>query len=503
MKTDPTIIALFQKANYSPEIKYTFNTIFQILGVSGEVYHFKKTGMNIDINRNQTVLLNYGQTKPEGISYDFLIHIFDSSFFGDKYLTPSSLPRMPIDRTGELPVLFSGNGPLKTLVQRNRNEVLTNIDVIASIFFMLTRYEEYIIDKSKDGRFVHTYSIAGKARFLKKPIVNEYVNLIGNWIREGGIQLNNDTLWGENDFAACVTHDIDRVFPTTFKAAFRTAGRDILQKVELYRGWRTLKAYAKKTLGLNVAPFWREPFWVFRCLVRLQNEFDFRSTFFFLADGNSRFDNYYSVKDSRIKKVIKNLRTNGNEIALHGSFNSYRNLELLKKEKQLLEEILGEEVKGIRQHWLKWNNPVTWRLQSKLNVHYDSTLGFHTHEGFRCGTCTPFQPFDVIKRQVYQFWEIPLIVMDQTLYEYRDFTPNKGSEKVFELIDTIKSHRGVFTLLWHNTSFDQERLGKWASIFTDIILYLKENNAQIITLSEVLNYWKEFAFPHIDNNYLP
>jgi len=53
--------------------------------------------------------------------------------------------------------------------------------------------------------------------------------------------------------------------------------------------------------------------------------------------------------------------------------------------------------------------------------------------------------------------EIPLIVMDGTLRQYRKLTPQEGEERILTLAQRCKNVNGVFTLLWHNTSL----FGDW------------------------------------------
>lgn len=54
-------------------------------------------------------------------------------------------------------------------------------------------------------------------------------------------------------------------------------------------------------------------------------------------------------------------------------------------EKNRSEEIIGREVYECRQHYLRFEVSTTWRIQEKAD-----------HEGFRCGICLPFKPYDLL-----------------------------------------------------------------------------------------------------------
>jgi hypothetical protein len=84
-------------------------------------------------------------------------------------------------------------------------------------------------------------------------------------------------------------------------------------------------------------------------------------------------------------------------------------------------------------------------------------MGYADHEGFRCGTCYPFRPFDIEQNREMKIKEVPLIVMDQTLRRYRKLSPDQAEERIMQLATRCKRVGGTFTLLWHNSSL----VGEW------------------------------------------
>ena len=76
-----------------------------------------------------------------------------------------------------------------------------------------------------------------------------------------------------------------------------------------------------------------------------------------------------------------------------------------------LREAAGTPLRSIRQHYLRFVYPQTWRQQADEGFFVDSTLGFAEQEGFRNGVCHPFLPWDAETSAPLPLWEVPLTVM--------------------------------------------------------------------------------------------
>jgi hypothetical protein len=111
------------------------------------------------------------------------------------------------------------------------------------------------------------------------------------------------------------------------------------------------------------------------------------------------------------------------------------------------------DIRGGRQHYLRFEVPTTWRFWDGAGLSYDSTLMFADHAGFRCGTCYEFSVFDLHRREHLKLKEVPTIVMDSTVTSERYMGLGVGSgayEFVSELRERCRLFDGNFTLLWHN-----------------------------------------------------
>jgi hypothetical protein len=189
----------------------------------------------------------------------------------------------------------------------------------------------------------------------------------------------------------------------------------------------------------------------------IEKKLGFRSVFYFLPKTETKKNSRYHFDETRIKNLLRNLDAENCEIGLHGTVNSSLKTEESKKFKSSLEQIVGKEVQGIRQHRLLYQLPKTTLIHEYTGFNYDTTLCFAEHEGFRNSFCLPFKLYDFKNDEMINVWEIPLNVMDGTLFHYRNLSPLKAMEQIKKLMQEVQKFNGVFTLLWHNDFFDGER----------------------------------------------
>ena len=99
---------------------------------------------------------------------------------------------------------------------------------------------------------------------------------------------------------------------------------------------------------------------------------------------------------------------------------------------------------------------------------YDSTVGYSDAPGFRCGTCHPFPVFDFVADRPLELVEVPLVVMETTLFSYMHLPAIQAQELILTLAERCREVGGVFTLLWHNSSFHGSYAG-WADIYQPVV----------------------------------
>lgn len=267
----------------------------------------------------------------------------------------------------------------------------------------------------------------------------------------------------------CLTHDVDRTRKT-----YQYFTHDI----------RRLKFGKLRTLFNGVRPYWQ-----FERLMELEESYGVRSTFFFLHEtipfepfnlANWRLSvGRYSLYDPGVQRIIRELDAGGWEIGLHGSYNSYRSLELLRREKSVLEEVLGKQVTGIRQHFLNLDVPDTWKLQREAGFAYDASFGKRWDIGYREDRYRPFTDDES------GMFVIPLALMEHYLFPKAGKDPKVAWQFTKQLMDEAEEKDAVFTVLWHQRMFNETEFPGFAEVYRKIIEEGKERNARFVTCGEL------------------
>jgi hypothetical protein len=346
--------------------------------------------------------------------------------------------------------------------------VVFNADIIAAAFFMLSRWEETVVPtRDEHERFPGSASVAYKQGFLDRPVVDEYALILREWLK---VLLPS---WEPRplSFSVKLSHDIDHIFRFPgWSVALRTVGGDLLKRRSPGRAWRAgVDAFAQ-ALASSRTSYYQG----IGSLARLSREYGVNDdAFYFMAAEPGPLENDYDPASPLVKRCIEDLVKQGFEIGFHAGYHTLNDPVRLAAEKARLDAVLGETRYGGRQHFIRFQVPNTWRHWEQVGLTYDSTLTFADQEGFRCGTCHAFHPFDVEQNRELNLLERPLIVMDGTLRDYRKLSPEQGQARILELAQRCKQVEGTFTLLWHNSSLDGE-WRSWAPVYRRMVKALAE-----------------------------
>ncbi len=331
--------------------------------------------------------------------------------------------------------------------------VICGIDIFASIFFMLTRWEEYV-NKTRDqyNRFPATASTAYQHHFLHRPIVNEYVEMLWNMLIKMGYVKKRK----KRKFELILTHDIDMIH---YKERFKLIFGDIIKRKNIVLALK------------RCTTFWKNPYDTFDFLMTVSEKIGIKSHFYFMAakEGLNNKDNDFYIYTRAFGKIVESIKERGHIIGFHPGYESYNDLKIWKEQKLSLETMLDCSVKEGRQHYLMMNIPETLEYWEDGGMDIDSTLGYADEPGFRCGTGDVFSYFNFLRQKKMFLHERPLIVMDGTLKVYKKLSLHESINILHYYSEIGKKYEMPITFLFHNSSFDFFNWNGWMKIYKELV----------------------------------
>jgi L,D-peptidoglycan transpeptidase YkuD (ErfK/YbiS/YcfS/YnhG family) len=386
--------------------------------------------------------------------------IFEDHFFihhtkNFDYLHTNSIPKLILLATNEyilqsnIPVIY-GNSICKT----EKMNIHCGIDIFASAFFMLTRWEEYV-NKKRDthDRFPATESLAYKHNFLERPIVNEYVEMLKNMLRH----LDKTLTFKQHIFQTKVSCDVDQPFDCTVESLgnlLRVCVGDLIKRRSITDLVKRINRYRANRCG----DYSLDENYTFDWYMDACEKAGLKVAFYFIPDNREGTNGCYSLKDKKIQNLLKIINDRGHEIGVHSSYQTYINPYKMRHQKNMLEETLKllhikQTIRGNRQHYLRYDASKTPAYLDNAEFQYDTSGGYADSPGFRYGLCYEFSMFDFLQRTKLNLKQRPLIVMESSVIDKRYMGLEYTTESYLcmkRLKDTCKAHNGIFSLLWHN-----------------------------------------------------
>jgi hypothetical protein len=411
----------------------------------------------------------------------------------DKDIQPENVP----DIDG-LPILFPLSDRKEFYTIDDRNNLIFHHDILKSVFYLLSGYQEYHNKDSHDAlnRFSFHDSIQYKLKITDRPLVNYYFGIVMQAIGLYGVQ-NNFTPVPRNvfnTFGFILSHDIDYIDLYT-KNYFLYKVKEVLKmkpsRLSVWSNFRLGLFGFLKYIGLLKRD---NPYWNFDFLRKLERDNDFRSVFYFLDTGVLHSDAYYSFDEPRMIELFRYLKKENCEIGLHGTVESISDPGKMQSSIDKLQQASGERVVGIRQHRLLWRHPQTSVIQESVGLKYDTTLGFAAHEGFRNSYCHPFRFYDFDNDRMMELWEFPLNVMDVTLFAYQGYSTSEALRRSLAVMHEVEKFGGVFSVLWHNSFFDEDLYPGVTAFYAALLESIAHAKPENIVGAELVDRMNNFVY---------
>jgi len=301
-------------------------------------------------------------------------------------------------------------------------------------------------------------------------------------------------------YTLVLTHDVDhlcmrRIRP--FSRRHLALVKDLVARnfVRLVFGRISLADYAASLelalelplvmLGLVPDP-WEESI---EAITRLEEEFGFRSTFFFMPFADEaghtpaglpapvhRASNY-RLADYR--NLLGSLVERGWEVGLHG-IDCHTGEAAARREKAELARVLGAQPAGCRMHWLYSTERLNQHLKD-AGFAYNATLGYNDRVGFPDGRARPYVEMES------GLAILPLAIQDCALLraDHANLAPQAAWDRISRILESARASGAVVTVLWHNDSFVPPRC--WHRLYRRLLEQARADNACVVRSMDVVN----------------
>jgi hypothetical protein len=329
------------------------------------------------------------------------------------------------------------------------------VDPFASIFYILSRMEEYTTTKTdKFGRFEGKNSVLHRFEWNEKVVCDRWAMDIIHFLISKGIHFQPLT---KVTYTITPTFDIDNAYAYKNKGVIRTA----MATVKDFLLGRSRRLFERQRVQLGSM---KDPYDTFEKIEELAQK-GFKMKLFWLLGDYAKFDKNISHRHPKQRKLIQRLSKNVT-IGIHPSFKSNSYEFYLHNEIERLEEIINDRVFCSRQHFLFLKMPYTYQTLIGQEIKHDYTMGFADIAGFRVGTARPIYWFDLQKNRVSNLTIHPFAFMDGTLNEYLKLKPEAAKEKISTLFNEVKNFGGEFSFIWHNETIGDYGIWKgWSAVY--------------------------------------
>lgn len=340
---------------------------------------------------------------------------------------------------GQFPIFFSGPGDM-------------GFDLFASSFYLLSRYEEYLPHPlDAYGRFPHQRSLAFRHGFLDRPLVDQWMMQFLVCLRSKfpALQIR------PRSFEHLATYDIDESFAYRHKPIWLQAA-GLIRDLMLFRfGWviERIRVWRKRS---------PDPYDAFSFLQSLHADTSTRPLCFVLmAKQRSQYDKNLSPEHPAQQELIRNL-SNWSDLALHPSWRSGNDFDLLQEEKKDLEALVDRPILSSRQHYIRFRLPHTYRNLMAAGFQADYSMGYGSINGFRASTARSFEWYDLQRDQVAALRIHPFGYMEANSYYEWHHTIEAAAQEWEQLEQKVRASGGTFITIWHNTQLGTSaRFGGW------------------------------------------
>lgn len=417
--------------NNIPERTYIIEALFtDVLGLKRNDYSIQ---FNDDVHNYELIV--------GGKKYTIEDHFFNRFVEPLCYLKSENIPtelRIFHGLGMEIPIIYGED----KFVQNEAGAVV-GLDIFASSFFMLTRWEESLLGREEKGDCDESQLFCVKHGIHQRPIVNEYVNLLRKLFP-------TELTFTPRNYTIVLSHDVDGFLTPTWT---RIAKDFLSQTIHGAPQNQIINLTWKEKIKYKRA--FPNAFSQFELYTALTEKYNIPEWFYFKVCDRGETEATYYFNDKQTFEIVNKLKANNNPkyiLGFHPSQNTFGRDEQWNKEVLRITELLHEKPEIGRNHHLLYNNKVfrLWENISEQSLSISNCV-FHYRLGFRSGVCVPYHLFDLFQRRVMNLVEYPCQIMDTAIRMrlMRFDTEEVLWDDIRKIINQVKKNSGCLILTWH------------------------------------------------------
>ncbi|MBT8269684.1 MAG: polysaccharide deacetylase family protein [Bacteroidia bacterium] len=329
-------------------------------------------------------------------------------------------------------------------------------DIFAASFYLLSRYEEYQPHvKDLHGRFPPGESLAYRHNFLRIPVVDIWAYKLFEKLKERFPSI--EAARRKYEYTSVI--DVTTSHEYAHRGLIRTLAGLALDLSRFRLGRISERLAVLLTLK-------KDPFNNFGKLIKLHQKTGVESVFFFQFADYSTYDKNVSTENNKFRYLIKWV-ADYSTVSLAASYSSFQDNDLLKNEKTRLSEVIHRPVNYSRMRYNRVDVPETYQNLVDAEFTDDFTMGY-THEiGFRAGTCTPFNFYDIAMEEQQPIKLHPFAIHDYALVDLK--SEEVMLREIEAIYKAVKRVNGQLVTVFSNEILGGRQKVNWIELYSKLI----------------------------------
>jgi hypothetical protein len=366
----------------------------------------------------------------------------------------------------KVPLPFCDGGEIIIL---KKGKAVLNFDIIAAGFMLLSGWQE-VMQKTVGSRVSTKDTWQYRYKCVRKPIVNYYFDILKTalekaWEIEIPLQKTRPAVF--------LSHSVQHV-----NSGWKSSIKDELGTFNIGNATYLL---GKRMFGKDI---WR----TVDQIMDLEEEYDVRSTYFFMARNGKGYADY-DIEKEPYHSWIKAVQGRGSEAGILASNGSHNSAHKLGSDIKTYKY----KVYANRFQDCRYKVSQSARALEKNKIVYDNSLGLYDEVGFRNGYCHPFLGWNFKEERPNKFVSVPLNILDSAMAKRKYLSIDaKDVVNVFNHIaDQVVPFNGLVSLNWSNTNFSEFGNADWRRSYERIIKSSIEKRFGFKTGYSLVNEVKE------------